>query len=277
MEIVFDDRAMVVKLGEDPILLIADLHLGFEKDLEQRGVIVPSQHGRMLERIEKLVNKYKTSVLYVVGDVKHSILPDVSYNWETIPEFMEILAGISKTVIIPGNHDGNLETFLPRSVHLVEHSGISLENNMGQLGMLHGHSWPSSNVLEADVIVTGHNHPVIRRLKDVSSQDLGRGGRVRYGRTVPVVIKSRLDRNCVRRHLGMSEVSGESSATLVTLPTFNELFRGVAVNSPESEFYGPLYENRCVSLADSDIFSIGGIFLGKVFRSRERFNEMIKS
>jgi hypothetical protein len=277
MQIAFEDRGMIVGFNESSVLLIADLHLGFEKDLEERGVEVPSQHGQMITRIENLVRKHSVSTLYIVGDVKHSIFPDVSYNWETIPSFMEALAELTDIVIIPGNHDGDLETFLPRSVQLEAPTGISVSGSEERLGVLHGHAWPSIDVLEADVIVCGHNHPVIRRLKDASVKDLGRGGRIRSGRTVPAVVRSRLDRNCVKKHLRLQEDSDESHATLVTLPTFNELFRGVAVNSPESIFYGPLYENECVSLEDSQVLSTTGIFLGDVSWLRGQFNEMIKS
>jgi putative SbcD/Mre11-related phosphoesterase len=277
MELAFEDRAMIVRFSETSVLLITDLHLGFEEDLEEQGVGIPPQHGGMLSRIGRLVDKHETSALYVIGDVKHTILTDVSYNWEVIPEFMESLADLTKTTVIPGNHDGDLSAFLPRSVELVHHSGLVVGDELERIGVLHGHSWPSANLLDTKVIVIGHNHPVVRRVRDVSSQPLGRNGRIRYGRTIPVVLKSKLDRNCVRRELGILEVPENSQATLVTLPTFNEMFGGVAVNSPRSTFYGPLFENGCASLEDSEAYSIEGIFLGKVSWLREQSNEMIKS
>jgi putative SbcD/Mre11-related phosphoesterase len=277
MEVVFEDRAMIVRFSESSVLLVTDLHLGFEEDLEERGVGIPPQHGTMLSRISRLVDKHETSAVYVIGDVKHTILTDVSYNWEVIPDFMGRLSDLVQTTVIPGNHDGDLSAFLPRSVELAHHSGLAVGDELERIGVLHGHSWPSSEVLEAKLIVMGHNHPVVRRLRDASSQPLGREGRIRYGRTIPVVLKSKLDRNCVRRELGMLEVPEDSQATLVTLPTFNEMFSGVAVNSPRSTFYGPLFENGCASLVDSEAYSTDGIFLGGVSWLREQSNEMIKS
>ncbi len=277
MEIVFEDRAMVVHFTEESILLLADLHLGFERELEERGVIVPSQHKSMLPRIKQLVDSHKTSTICIVGDIKHSIFPDINYNWEVIPEFMESLLEIAKVVIVPGNHDGDLQAFLPRSVVMSDSSGISVDRPDEKLGVFHGHAWAAPELLDADVMVTAHNHPVIRRMRNVSIESIGREGRMRYGRTIPVVVKSRLDRNCVRRELGMLEIPDEPPASLFTLPTFNEMFSGVAVNTPTSAFHGPFFENGCALLGASEVFSTTGVYLGEVSWLREQFNETIKS
>ena len=277
MEITFEDRAMVVRFTEESILLLADLHLGFENELEERGVIVPPQHERMFQRIRNLVDSHEPSTMYIVGDVKHSILPDVNYNWEVIPQFIESLLELARVVIVPGNHDGDLQAFLPRSAMMSDSNGITVRESEGALGLVHGHAWASSEVLDADVIVTAHNHPVIRRVHNVSNDTIGRDGRMRYGRTIPVVVKSKLDRNCVRRELGMLEIPDERPASLFTLPTFNEMFSGVAVNTPTSAFHGPFFENGCAMLESSEVFSAAGVYLGEVSWLREQFNETIKS
>jgi len=94
---------------------------------------------------------------------------------------------------------------------------------------------------------------------------------------VPVVLNSELRKNCVRQHLGILEIPEDDKATLTTLPSFNQIITGIAVNSPRSDFQGPIFENSCVDILDTEVFSIDGLYLGTIGWMRERFNEMIKS
>jgi putative SbcD/Mre11-related phosphoesterase len=278
METIFDDRGLIITYEDTSVLLISDIHLGFEEELaDKRGVQFPPQHPVILDRIECLVKKYSISNLFIIGDVKHTILADSYYNWEIIPEFMETLAKQVETTVIPGNHDGNLKALLPRNINITDVHGVLIGPKKDQIGLLHGHSWPSSDVLEAKMIVIGHNHPTIRRFRNASVPEIGRSSRRRYAGTVPVVLKSKLEKNCVRRAMGILEVPSDDECILITLPSFNELLSGVSINYPKSEFQGPLFENQCANLLDSEAFSVDGIFLGSVKWLQERFNEMIES
>ncbi|MFX1481824.1 MAG: metallophosphoesterase [Promethearchaeota archaeon] len=279
MESVFDDRGLVIRWDNDTaVLLISDLHLGFEEEIiQERGVEFPPQHPVIFQRIENLVRKYRVSHLYIIGDVKHTILADSQYNWDFIPGFMETLRGVVDTSIIPGNHDGDLEALLPRSITLTEVQGIVLGPKEESVGLLHGHAWPSEEVLRTKLMVVGHNHPTIRRYRDASVPEMGRPSRRRFGTIIPVVVKSKLNKNCVRRNLGILEDPDDIECTVVTLPSFNELFTGVSINSSTSKFQGPFFENKCTDLLKSEVYSIQGLFLGTVEWLRERSNEMIKS
>jgi len=278
MESIFEDRGMIVRWSDITVLLISDIHLGFEEAVsKEKGVEFPPQHPVILERIERLVKKHDASHLYIIGDVKHSIFTDDYSNWEIVPEFIEGIAKVVETTIIPGNHDGVLEPLLPRSVTLTDVQGIVLGGNEESVGLLHGHTWPSPEVLDARMIVVGHNHPTVRRYRDASVPEIGRSSRRRFGRIVPVIVQSKLDKNCARQKMGILEKPDDSECTVVTLPSFNELFAGMSINQPTSSFHGPLFENKCMNLQESEVYSIEGLFLGTVDWLRERSNEMIKS
>ena len=278
MEIIFDDRGMIIRGDSISALIIADLHLGFEEEIsEEKGVHFPFQHSNILDRVKILVSKYNVINLYIIGDVKHTILTDIPYNWDILPEFMTDLSNIVKTTIVPGNHDGDLEALLPRSVALSDIRGIVIGEGKEKVGLLHGHSWPNPMLLDTPLIIIGHSHPAVSRFRVVSSPELGRGERKRFAGLVPVILQSQLSKNCVRRQMGLLEIDNNNKAILVTLPSFNQLISGLAINSPHSEMQGPFFENSCASLIDSEVFSTDGLFLGKVTWMRERFNEMIKS
>ncbi len=277
MEIVFEDRGMIIHSEESTALVISDIHLGIEEEIsEERGVQFPDQHTSILERVKTLVTKHVVTQLYIIGDVKHTILTDIPYNWDIVPDFMTDLSNIVETVVIPGNHDGDLEALLPRSIEMCDVRGIVLGEGKEIVGILHGHTWPNPALLDSSWIITGHNHPAVSRFRVVSNPELGRPEMKRFVGSIPVILQSPLSKNCIRRHMGLLEVD-DDKAVLVTLPSFNQLISGLGINLSKSEMQGPFFENACANLSDSEVYSTEGIFLGTVGWMRERFNEMIKS
>jgi putative SbcD/Mre11-related phosphoesterase len=276
METVFEDRALVIQSDDKTFLLIADLHLGYEHELyETKGVSFPSQHNRMIERISALNEKYNVSEIYIVGDVKHTITAHSQFNWSLIPESMSSISDLAPTYVIPGNHDGDLLPLLPRKVTVVDVRGIVIGEGE-KIGLAHGHAWPSPDVLDSKNVVIGHNHPTIRSVRAVDAPELDRPDRKRYAGVIPVILKSKLDKNCVRQEIGVQENSDDCSGTLITLPSFNEMFAGLQVNSPKTKFHGPIFENMCAELLGSEVYSISGVYLGTVELLRQKFNEIIK-
>jgi putative SbcD/Mre11-related phosphoesterase len=276
METVFEDRALVILTDDKTFLLIADLHLGYEHELyEAKGVSFPSQHTEMLERITGLHEKYSISEIYIIGDVKHTITAHSHFNWSLIPEAMSALVDLSPTYVIPGNHDGDLLPLLPRKVTVTDVRGITIGKGE-KVGLAHGHAWPSPDLLDAQILVIGHNHPTLRNVRTVDAPDLGRPERRRYAGVIPVVLKSNLDKNCVRSEIGVLENPDDKTGTLITLPSFNKVFAGLQVNTPKTQFHGPVFENQCANLLDSEIYSTSGVYLGTTEQLRSRYLEIIK-
>ncbi len=277
MEVIFEERAMVIKADDLSALIIADLHLGFEHTLyETKGIVYPAQDASMLKRISALVEKHTIEDVHIIGDVKHSITVHSPPNWKSIPDLMSALSDLCKIHVIPGNHDGDLLPLLPRSVSLLDVRGTVVGEGEETVGLLHGHSWPSQKVLETPMLVIGHNHPTLRNVRFVDAPEIDRAGRRRFAGVIPVILRSKLDKTCVRQNIDAPESSGDSEGVAVTIPSFNELLSGVQVNTPKTTFYGPFFENGCADILKSDVYSIAGVYLGTVESLRERFNEMIK-
>jgi len=273
METILEDKALVLHTEDYTALVITDLHLGYEVDLTNRtGAIFPSQHQNMLQRLENLIEKYGVEKIYILGDIKHTITVDSQYNWEVIPEFMNAISKLGRITIIPGNHDGNLEALLPRHATICDVRGMVIEDDTDSVGLIHGHAWPSVDLLETKVLVAGHNHPTVRRLKNVSSPKIGRPERYRSADIVPVVLRSNLDKNCIRNHLGVLNLDEEDKGILVTLPSFNELITGVYVNRPDFGLIGPLFDNGCADFPTSEVYSVDGIYLGTIESLQNQFD-----
>lgn len=276
-EIVFDDRGVIITTENYSVLLVSDLHLGYHVELSKKsGASFPSQHSYMLERIKSLVEIYKVSELFILGDVKHSITTDKPYNWCIVPEFMIDLLEFLDVTIIPGNHDGGLDPLLPRRVMITNVHGIQIETGKTTVGMIHGHAWPSSDVLDSKVIVSGHSHPAVLNPKIIRTPKKKGNKKVRFKDTIPVFLQSKLSKNCVREKIGVNIQPDDIEGLLINMPSFNPLFRGVSINRPTSSLFGPIFQNNCVNLLESEIYSIDGILLGDVESMRKRFNERVE-
>src|SRR5947208_9674559 len=99
------------------VLVVADLHLGWEVSLSHQGIHVPSQVPRLLEKLRKIINDTHPRRLILLGDVKHAVAKVELEEWKYVPEFFEGLVEMIPDVqVVPGNHDGNLERSEERRV-----------------------------------------------------------------------------------------------------------------------------------------------------------------
>ncbi len=268
--ILLDGGGIIFSAEDGRALAIADIHIGYHIVLSERtGAEVQSQHHKMADMIIGLINNHDITDVFILGDVKHALTYDLSYNWEHVPEFMDAIKDHATITVIPGNHDGNLESLLPRDVKLVDAHGMLIEGDE-LVGLIHGHAWPSNEVLQAGVIISGHGHPTIERMRTVLMPK-SRGILKKRAVRVPVVIQSHLDKNCIRKKIDEQAVENDSAGVLINIPSFNPIVAGIAINRPDGELIGPIFSNRCANLDKSNVFSKNGVFLGSVQSLRQRY------
>jgi putative SbcD/Mre11-related phosphoesterase len=277
MEILLENRCLIVRSNALNALLVSDIHLGFHVELERNtGVKFPPEHPSLLAELRAIIRKHSISALYIIGDLKHTVVPDSSYDWEIVPEFMREVSKDVDTMIIPGNHDGTIEALLPRKVKVADVHGLVIGEDNDSIALTHGHAWPSADLLRSPVMVIGHNHPSLNRIRTVSTRLDGRQNRRRSVGFMPVSLRSRLNKNCVRNNIGVPEDPDDPEGILITLPSFNTLISGVQVNLPGSKLQGPIFESGCAEFGSSEVYSADGVLLGTVDRLRASTDETIK-
>lgn len=235
-------------------LAVADLHIGIEFEYYKNGIKIPSNAGKMRERLEGLIDRTGAERLIILGDVKHRVPGVTRQELREIPEF---LSGISKRVpieIIPGNHDGNLKGMIPGGVSLHPGKGF-LE---GKVYFSHGHAWPSEDFLKADYVLVGHEHPQIE-VRD----------RIGYRFTEQVWVKAKLSKKRIEKRY---KTKAKKLPRLIILPRFNPLSGGISMNQPVRNLekahklfhtgLGPLV--KCSDHPNSKIYLLDGTFLGKL-------------
>ncbi len=204
-------------------VVIADLHIGYERELYERGIIVGDITGRMVNRIEKIINKYNAENLIILGDVKHDIR-----GYEENLKFLENLN--AKIIIAKGNHDGNIEKMGNFEVH------SSRGFRTGYFGFLHGHSWPDKDVMKAKYVFMGHIHP-----------EIGLRDSIGYIHKYPCHLIGRLSEKGRKIY--------DSNPKIFIVSAFNPL-----VGSADIDI-GPLFRNNIIG--DFEVYLLNGAYLGK--------------
>ncbi|MFZ0184567.1 MAG: metallophosphoesterase [Nitrosotalea sp.] len=138
-------------------LVVTDLHIGFELGMISNDINVRPEE--MIQEIhsslDSLIESEKPDTLVLLGDVKSGIESISNIEWQTVPMFFEIGKKIN-TIVIPGNHDGNLSRLVPDYVTMTGPSGLVIGDTL----LTHGHVMPSENFSQINRIVMGHLHPV---------------------------------------------------------------------------------------------------------------------
>lgn len=250
LKVVPGESALIHREGDYSTLLVSDLHLGLEKEMASKGFRIPPYSQKMLDRLNAMAEKNKLDRVIVVGDVKHSIGKVHDIDWGILPWFFDTLLDIFSSVeVVPGNHDALIRSVLPSRVKLHPAEGAVIGTRQ-KVGVAHGHSWPSAEVISSKNIVMGHTH-YRYEMRDRF------GGRSKEA----VWLFATYD------VAGMLKKAGHKSAKkgegkLVVMPPFNNLVGGQAINAKGGFHFGPILSSGEVDLTDSDIFLLDGTRVG---------------
>jgi len=246
----------MIKLGHVRMLVVSDLHLGIEHELAEKGVSLPSQIPKIKAKLIELLKKQRVAQLLILGDVKHNVPVTSWQEWRELPEFFKDLAKLAKIDIVRGNHDGYLEGMVPREVAIHDPHGMVLGKRR-RIGFMHGHTWPAPELLDVELIISGHNHPAIE-FRD----ELG-------GRTVePIWLRAKL---CAKKFpKKLKPFIKRGMPELLVIPAFSELVGGAAVNRKiPRELIGPMFKAGAVKLDQAEAYLLDGTFLGRISQLRK--------
>ena len=272
---VADQPALLLDRKGERILVISDLHLGWEVTLAHQGIHVPSQVPRLLEKLRKIITDTKPKGLILLGDVKHAVSKVELEEWKYVPEFFDELVEIIPEVeVVPGNHDGNLEPLTPRSVKINKSNGIVV---WGSVGLFHGHTWPAPQLLGCNYLVMGHLHPVVA-FKDPLGFRITRQAWVKARSDGNKLAEGILRRDDAKFEGNASDEAKRkfgvvaSDAECIIMPSFNDYLGGQPINRSYQEgwtelykeYMGPVLRSGAVDFENGEAYLFDGTFLGKV-------------
>ena len=139
-------------------LVISDLHIGFEHKFSSNKNTVRknSSINEIISNVTKIIKKENPDTLILLGDVKSSIQSITNSEWKDVPYFFEQIKNSLEVVLIPGNHDSNIDRLIPNDITVISSKGMILDDVL----LTHGHTMPSKNYSNVNNIIMGHIHPV---------------------------------------------------------------------------------------------------------------------
>jgi metallophosphoesterase superfamily enzyme len=255
----------VAHTDEGRALVLADYHAGLEVALRRDGVELGNRADERRASVLELLAESGADRVVLLGDVGNAIGDPNETERRELDELFGALTDRVPVTVTPGNHDGGLADVVAElgyaapdaapdagdtagapnyAVTVTDGSGTRL----GGVGFAHGHTWPAREVVEAPVVCTAHEHPVVRLEDEV-------GGR----RVERAWLRGRLDPGPFLVH---AEDAGEDppavAGDLVVFPAFNDLTGGTWVNE-EQAFLSPFLPD---GLADGEAYLLDGTRLG---------------
>ncbi len=230
----------VPALRYDRKFVIGDLHIGLESHLGSKGFHLVSKTWEMFDTIIR--ESEECDRLIILGDVKDSVPGTSKQEYREIPEFFDrLLEHFDDIDIVRGNHDTLIEEFLPGAVRIRPATGLKI----GRAGFIHGHTWPSEDVMDCDMLIMAHNHPAVMFRDGI--------GKVT---TEPCWMRGDFIP-------GPSERYEKHPDKFVVVPAFNRMLGGSPVNVIGEDLLGPLLNSKLMDLDNSKIYLLDGVNLGK--------------
>ena len=147
---------------KERILVIGDLHLGYEETLNASGIFVSREMFReMIDEMQRVFDKTgKVDKVVLLGDVKHKFGGILRQEWNDVLSLFEFLKKKCKEIIITkGNHDIILEPIVRKvkGVRLVEYFIWK------EYCFVHGNKKFEEIIKNKDIkcIIMGHVHPAV--------------------------------------------------------------------------------------------------------------------
>ncbi|MDH7509296.1 MAG: metallophosphoesterase [Methanomassiliicoccales archaeon] len=235
------DHPVLEITNDEKILCAGDLHIGLEEELRRKGIHVPSQTHRMEEELHVLSKSHDRLIL--LGDIKHQVPGTTRQENIEIPLFLTKMKALFKRIdIVKGNHDGGVEECLPDGVVLHSSAGFSV----GNIGFLHGHTWPSLDLVSCEILVMSHNHPTV-----IFEDGLGNV------QTEPCWLRASPTNTAF-------DYFDTFPNEIIIMPALNRMLGGSPVNTEDCELLGPLFKNKIIDVANAEVHLLDGVNLGRV-------------
>lgn len=264
---ILNEPALTVT-NDETALAIADIHLGIEWDLYRSGINLPSRIKARLDRVLGYLQTCSPDRIVLLGDVKHNV-PQISWQEkDEIPHFLETLAEYAHVDILPGNHDGGIESLFTGQKDIRVHSvrGAVIDG----VGYFHGHTWPAPELLAVSHVVTAHNHPTVR-----FTDTFG------YSIVEPAWIRTKFNVEVLKGRFGnldFENMRDWADPEVFIMPAFNELCGGVPFNeSTQEDLLGPVFSSGGIELENAEVYLLDGTRLGLIKNIRKLQHTKVRS
>jgi len=173
------------------ILVLTDLHLGYEEALLKQGTFLPRFNFE--DSVKKLIKIFETTgkldKIIILGDLKHEFGVISQQEWNEVIKMLSFFSENCKEIILlKGNHD-NILGPIARWKNLTVQDSFFLEKE--KILFLHGDKIPvNKEFKKAETIVIGHEHPAVTLTEGVKREKFKCFLKGKYGKKTLIVLPS---------------------------------------------------------------------------------------
>ena len=234
---IIPSKPVLILEGKKKNLIVTDIHLGFESTLISNEIFIGknSTINETIQELSEIIDIENPDSVILLGDIKSSIKNITKNEWDEVPLFFKEIRKKCDVVLIPGNHDSNIQKLVPENISMISSTGMVEENVL----LTHGHTIPSENFSHIDKIIMGHIHPVFFQEDSIIN-----------GQRVWISLKT-------EKHRIFPSKSGELE--IIIVPSFNRYFYATQKQHYKKSI-SPIIDKLKISSAK--IVSLDGVILG---------------
>ncbi|MFX0123660.1 MAG: metallophosphoesterase [Candidatus Hodarchaeota archaeon] len=252
---VLGEAALELNSQLGSILIVADLHIGFEGNSTKSNKD-PILSQQVLVELLTLVKRSLPEILLICGDIKDEVIAPSSIIsamlWHSFDELMDYC---EKIWIIRGNHDGALEKYLPNEIRMLPGNDVLIQTQCGAIGFCHGHASFSPRLTSANTLIMGHSHPSIH-LRDRFSKYILRTWIRAHTSSFNAIPGQKI------HFLAHDKNISSKMKEIIVLPPFNQYLGGFPLN--EGGFVPGFVAERLIQPENATIYLLDGSLLGSV-------------
>jgi len=161
-------------LVNNSILVLGDIHIGYEEHIFQDGIFPRVQLKEIFEKLDRVFKNLKEEKISIekiilLGDLKHEFGGISDSEWRETLQFLDYLGkkvpgknnlnGSEKIILIKGNHDNILGPILSKR-------GIKARDyyKIEDLCFAHGNKMFEQCFEKTKILILGHLHPAVTLL-----------------------------------------------------------------------------------------------------------------
>ena len=235
---IIPSKPALVLEGEKKNLVVTDIHVGFESNMASNQIFIGknSSINESIQELSEIIDSEKPDSVILLGDIKSSVKNISRNEWDEVPLFFEKIREKCDVILIPGNHDANIQKLVPDNISMISSTGMVEENVL----LTHGHTMPSENFSHVDKIIMGHIHPVFFQEDSVMN-----------GQRVWVTIKT-------EKESIFPNKTGEIEITII--PSFNKYFYATHRRQYKKSI-SPII-NKIKEISKAKIITLDGTIIG---------------
>ncbi|MFQ5781882.1 MAG: metallophosphoesterase [Nitrosopumilus sp.] len=231
-------KPALVLEGKKKYLVVTDVHIGFESSMSTNEIFIGknSSTQETISELSDIIDSENPDAVILLGDVKSSIKSISKSEWDEVPMFFEKIREKCDIILVPGNHDTNIQRLVPQNISMISSTGMVEEDIL----LTHGHTMPSENFSHIDKIIMGHVHPVFFQEDSVMN-----------GQRVWISLKT-------QKESIFPNKSGELEITII--PSFNKYFYATHKRQYKKSI-SPIID-KIKSVSTAKIVTLDGAIIG---------------